>query len=195
MFECANVLNVMQIVQTSVHVRFGPYGFTLLDLLSDILTNLSMRGTIYFRASFTRLWGVAVPSCGNVARFHFAHRGNCLVRVDGVDEPIGLAQGDLVIIPHGTAHVLYCGQDPKNTILPLDTVLEASGFNGSGVLVYGGERDAWKDVAVFSLCFHLCKRGIEKLHRLDISPRPSQVWQSFDLKRKLLDRDVGDPRF
>ncbi|MCA0928025.1 cupin domain-containing protein [Ruegeria profundi] len=64
-----------------------------------MLTNLSMRGTIYFRASFTRLWGVAVPSCGNVARFHFAHRGNCLIRVDGVDEPIGLAQGDLVIIP------------------------------------------------------------------------------------------------
>lgn len=110
----------------------------MLDLLSDILTNLSMRGTLYFRTSFTKPWGVAVPSYQNVARFHFAHRGSCLVRVKGVDAPVNVAQGDLIIIPHGTAHDLYCGHDPERTIMPLDTVLEASGFDGSGVLVYGG---------------------------------------------------------
>lgn len=111
----------------------------MLDLLSDILTNLSMRGTIYFRTSFTKPWGVAVPNYKNVARFHFAHRGSCLVRVDGVADPVDLAQGDLVIIPHGAAHDLYCGHDPERTIMPLDTVLETSGFKGTGVLVYGGD--------------------------------------------------------
>lgn len=111
----------------------------MLDLLSDILTNLSMRGTLYFRTSFTRPWGVAVPSYENVARFHFAHRGNCLIRVDGADDIVDLAQGDLVIIPHGASHALYCGHEPKKTIMPLDAVLEASGFDGSGVLVFGGE--------------------------------------------------------
>ena len=111
----------------------------MLDLLSDVLTNLSMRGTIYFRTSFTKPWGVAVPRYENVARFHFAHRGNCLVHVDGVTDPVDLAQGDLVIIPHGAPHALYCGHEPDKTIMPLDTVLETSGFDGSGVLVYGGE--------------------------------------------------------
>lgn len=111
----------------------------MLDLLSDILTNLSMRGTLYFRTSFTKPWGVAVPSYENVARFHFAHRGQCLVHVDGTKEPISLAQGDLVIIPHGASHALYCGHEPEITIMPLDKVLEASGFDGSGVLVFGGE--------------------------------------------------------
>lgn len=111
----------------------------MLDLLSDILTNLSMRGTIYFRTSFTKPWGVAVPSYENVARFHFAHRGNCLVRVDGVEKIVDLAQGDLVIIPHGAAHALYCGHDPEHTIMPLDAVLKSSGFAGTGTLVYGGE--------------------------------------------------------
>ncbi len=139
MFECACVPNIVQIVQTSVQQRIGPYDPDMLDLLSDILTNLSMRGTIYFRTSFTKPWGVAVPRYQNVARFHFAHRGSCLVRVDGVDEPIDLAQGDLVIIPHGAPHALYCGNNPEHTIMPLDQVLEASGFSGSGVLVYGGE--------------------------------------------------------
>ncbi|MGC3937950.1 AraC family transcriptional regulator [Roseobacter sp. EG26] len=110
----------------------------MLDLLSDILTNLSMRGTLYFRTSFTKPWGVAVPSYENVARFHFVNRGSCLIAVDGVDDPVCLEQGDLVIIPHGASHDLYCGHDPENTILPLDTVLEKSGYDGSGVLVYGG---------------------------------------------------------
>ena len=113
----------------------------MLDLLSDILTKLSVRGTLYFRTSFTVPWGVAVPGYENVARFHFAHRGNCLIAVDGIEKPVLLMQGDLIIIPHGAAHSLYCGQSPDQTILPLDTVLEKSGYEGSGVLVHGGNED------------------------------------------------------
>ncbi len=111
----------------------------MLDLLSHILTNLSMSGTLYFRTSFTKPWGVAVPKYQNVARFHFAHRGSCLVRIEGTDTIVDLAQGDLLIIPHGAPHSLYCGHEPEETILPLDTVLKESGYDGSGVLVYGGD--------------------------------------------------------
>lgn len=111
----------------------------MLDLLSHILTKISMQGTLYFRTSFSKPWGVAVPSYENVARFHFAHRGACLVRVDGTDTIVDLAQGDLLIIPHGAPHSLYCGHEAEKTILPLDAVLEKSGYDGSGVLVYGGE--------------------------------------------------------
>lgn len=111
----------------------------MLDLLSHILTSLSMRGTLYFRTSFTKPWGVAVPNYENVARFHFAHRGSCLVRIEGTDGTVDLAQGDLVIIPHGASHSLYCGHEPEKTIMPLDAVLERTGYDGSGVLVYGGD--------------------------------------------------------
>ncbi|MGB0506045.1 MAG: cupin domain-containing protein, partial [Pikeienuella sp.] len=44
----------------------------MLDLLSDILTRLSVKGALYFRTSFTPPWGVEVPAFENVARFHFA---------------------------------------------------------------------------------------------------------------------------
>lgn len=111
----------------------------MLDLLSDILTNMSMRGTLYFRTSFTKPWGVAVPSFENVARFHFAHRGSCLVSVDGVADPVSLEQGDLIIIPHGASHDLYCGFEPERTVMPLDDVLVRSGFTGTGALVHGGD--------------------------------------------------------
>ena len=113
----------------------------MLDLLSDILTKLSVKGTLYFRTSFTTPWGIAVPDYENVARFHFVHRGSCLVMVEGAEKPVSLAQGDLIIIPHGAAHSLYCAQTPKGAILPLDTVLEETGFDGTGVLVHGGGGD------------------------------------------------------
>lgn len=130
---------IVQIVQFSVHAAGCAYVGFMLDLLSDILTNLSLRGTLYFRTSFTKPWGVAVPRYENVARFHFAHRGQCLLQVEGGAEPVVLAQGDLAIIPHGAPHALYCGHAPEQTIMPLDRVLAQAGFDGSGVLVYGGD--------------------------------------------------------
>ncbi len=108
-----------------------------MDLLSDILGRLRLKGTLYFRTSFTSPWGVKVPSYKNVARFHFVHKGRCLVRVEGVEDAVLLEQGDLIVIMRGESHTLYC--DPKTELdsLPLDEVLEKSGFSGKGSLVYG----------------------------------------------------------
>lgn len=114
--------------------------FHMLDYLSDILTRLSLRGTLYFRTSFTEPWGVRVPAYRDVARFHFAHRGEALVRIAGVKTPVHLAQGDLILVPHGTAHVLSCRHTGPDDALPLDDVLSQSGFPGHGTLVWGGEQ-------------------------------------------------------
>ena len=114
------------------------YGVDMLDLLSDILTRLSVKGTLYFRTSFTAPWGVEVPAFENVARFHFAHRGNCIIRLTETGETVKVAQGDLVIIPHGAGHSLYCHTTLPENVMKLDRVLEESGYTGEGVLVHGG---------------------------------------------------------
>ncbi len=111
----------------------------MLETLSDILSRLQLAGTLYFRTSFTSPWGVAVPDYENVARFHYAHRGECMLRIAETGETVRVAQGDLVIIPHGAAHDLFCGYTTDPAVLPLDRVLEQSGFAGHGVLVHGGE--------------------------------------------------------
>ncbi|SLN49496.1 HTH-type transcriptional regulator YesS [Roseovarius albus] len=109
------------------------------DLLSDILMQLSLKGTLYFRTSFRQPWGVRVPSYSNVARFHFVHRGECLIKHEKGGDVLRLAQGDLVIIPNGAGHVLYCHPDTETKALPLETVMEKSGYDGTGVLYYGGD--------------------------------------------------------
>jgi len=108
-----------------------------MDLLSAILTQLKLSGTLYFRTSFTSPWSIRVPEYEKVARFHYVQRGRCFVRISDTSQPVILETGDLIIIPHGSAHTLYC--DPKNEkhVVQLDKVIEDSGFDGSGTLVYG----------------------------------------------------------
>ena len=108
-----------------------------MDLLSDILSRMKLSGTLYFRTSFTSPWGLRVPAFENVSRFHFVHRGRCLVRIDPEKEPIQLEKGDLIIITRGAAHTLYCAAETEENALPLDKMLEESGFTGNGTLVYG----------------------------------------------------------
>lgn len=113
----------------------------MLDLLSDILTRLSLKGALYFRTSFTPPFGVQVPAYRNVARFHYAHRGECLVHVPEAGETVRVAQGDIIVVPHGAAHTLLCRHSDPLEALPLDRVLEVAGYKGDGVLVYGGDED------------------------------------------------------
>lgn len=108
-----------------------------MDLLSDVLSRLRLTGTLYFRTSFTSPWGVKVPPFENVSRFHYAHVGRCFVRVQGEDKPVLLEQGDLVIITRGASHTLYCDPSTENQALQLDKMVEVSGFDGTGTLVYG----------------------------------------------------------
>lgn len=114
----------------------------MLDYLSDILNRLSLEGTLYFKTSFTEPWGVTVPSFQNVARFHYVHKGDCIVNVVNSDKRIHLRQGDLVLVPHGASHTLTCRLTNPHEAPPLDDVLQKSGYDGNGLLVYGGVEPA-----------------------------------------------------
>ena len=108
-----------------------------MDVLSDILSRLGVKGTLYFRTSFTSPWSIRVPSFEDVARFHFAHKGSCFVRIAPSQDLVLLEQGDLVIIPRGAEHSLFCDKRTEDLAVHLDTVVEESGFSGRGALVYG----------------------------------------------------------
>ncbi len=134
----------------------------MLDLLSDILTRLSLRGTLYFRTSFTPPFGVQVPAFENVARFHFVQRGELKVHVSTTGETLRLRQGDLILIPHGAAHALLCNAVRPVDALPLEQVLDRAGYKGDGVLVYGGaeqDRDTQLICGHFSFAGPAGRRG------------------------------------
>jgi Cupin len=106
-----------------------------MDVLSDILRTIRIQGSFYFRTAFSAQWGIVVPRCGNVARYHMVTRGICWVTVEGVPEPVRLESGDLIVIPHGAQHCL--ADDLETPVVSVDEVVRQSGFAGEGPLIWG----------------------------------------------------------
>lgn len=107
-----------------------------MDALTDILNSLRLKGRLYFRTELTAPWGIHVPYQQNVARFHIVIRGNGWLRVEDQSDVVPMANGDLVVIPHGAGHDIM--DIPDTPSRPLDDVLAEVNYTGIGAMLYGG---------------------------------------------------------
>lgn len=74
-----------------------------MDVLTDVLDTLRLKSSVYYRSDIATVnWSLHFkPTRG--AMFHMLDRGSCYVTVEGSD-PVLLQQGDLVVLPAGSAH-------------------------------------------------------------------------------------------
>ncbi len=107
-----------------------------MDILTDILSGMKFQSSFYFRTDLTAPWSVYVPPKGSVSRFHVVTHGQGWLHVDGQAERLPIANGDLVIIPHGAGHTIM--DDVNSPARPLDDVLAEVSYIGTGPLIYGG---------------------------------------------------------
>ncbi len=155
-----------------------------MDVLTDVLRTLELRGTLYFRTEFSAPWSVHVPVEGNACRFHIVTHGDCHVSLPSTGQHVALSKGDLVFVPHGSAHVLC--DSPETPPAPLEGVLAEAEFSGEGPLAYGGGG---------SMCLLVCGHFTfkkEVLHPiLDALPRllhvPASESYSFGWLDSLMD--------
>lgn len=97
-----------------------------MDVLSDVLRECRVEGSVFCRFELGTAWAVAYPA-GDIAAFHVVTQGDCVLEVtagpDGAPVPRtrhALAEGDLVVLPHGHAHVLRDGPlDPPRDGAPV----------------------------------------------------------------------------
>ncbi len=132
-----------------------PSGYLMvadMDVLDDIFATVGLQGSFYFRTHFSPPWSVQVPQLAGAARFHLVVRGECYVTTDdGV--PARLGPGDLALIPAGRAHII--SHTPDAAAAPLESVLVEAGYEGEGVLVYGGANES---AATQLVCGHFAFR-------------------------------------
>ncbi|WP_298232995.1 AraC family transcriptional regulator [uncultured Azohydromonas sp.] len=87
-----------------------------LDPLSDVLRSVRLRGSVFFHVSCRDEWsawappsqelGPAVmPGADHVIEYHLFVKGSGWVAVEG-EPPLRLSAGDIVMLPHGDAHVV-----------------------------------------------------------------------------------------
>lgn len=86
------------------------------DVLSDLLRGVRLRGAVFYHISCRDQWSAeapaareiaeaVMPGAGHVMEYHMIARGQGWAAVQGV-APARLAAGDVVIFPHGDAHVM-----------------------------------------------------------------------------------------
>ncbi len=105
-----------------------------MDILSDVLRALELRGTAYFRADFRSPWGMALQT-RQFSNFHLVLAGSCWC--DGPDGLSTLGAGDMVVYPHGMPHRLLAG--PDSDAEPAQRFLESRRTLPGGTLEFGGD--------------------------------------------------------
>lgn len=105
-----------------------------MDALTDILRSLRLSGGVYFRCELSAPWGMDIWQTA-VAEFHVVARGSCWLKMAAEDKPICLEAGDVVVFPHGHAHVLL--DAPDSVALPAETIIGNQKIEHYGPVVYG----------------------------------------------------------
>src|ERR1043165_8378784 len=90
-----------------------------MDVLSEVLRVVRLEGALFFNAEFSAPWCLSEPrsnaiasylspEAGHLILYHFLTEGRAYARLpDGRQEE--LTAGDIVIFPHGDAHLLGNG--------------------------------------------------------------------------------------
>ena len=86
------------------------------DTLSDVLRSVRLRGAVFYCVSYGSEWAVGAPASKDIAdsvvpgaehvmEYHVITKGHGWAAIAG-EPPVRLAAGDVVMFPHGDAHVL-----------------------------------------------------------------------------------------
>ena len=106
-----------------------------MDLFSEILQAVKLRGTVYFHAGFQSPWGMKIPA-GQYANYHIVTSGECWVETDTTPQPILLQKGDMIMFPRGDSHSLV--DSPHSNVVSADELLNNPRETNSNEMVFGG---------------------------------------------------------
>src|SRR6185369_1406109 len=81
-----------------------------MDVLSDVLDTVRLSSTVFVRTEISPPWGMRSKPREHFA-FHVVSRGTCWLDVDGLPDPVPVAEGDVVVITPGRAHTLRSSPD------------------------------------------------------------------------------------
>jgi AraC-like DNA-binding protein len=159
-----------------------------MDVLSEVLKVVKLQGAMFFNGEFSSPWGFYSPPSGTVAPYvasgarhviiyHLLTEGRASARlVDG--QGINLEVGDIVIFPHGDAHVLENGRPTK----AVDMVKELARIFSQGLKLsrHGGGGDITKFVCGFMGCeprlSQVFLSGLPPVFKVSIRNDASGIW-------------------
>src|SRR6266545_366836 len=159
-----------------------------MDVLSEVLRVVRLEGALFFNGEFSAPWSLREPpssaitpyfssEAGHLILYHFLTEGRAYARLlEGGREE--LTAGDVVIFPHGDAHVLGNGSPEK----PMDALQMFAKNLTQGVKLarFGGGGEITRFVCGYMLCeprlSEVFLASLPKMLKVRVTNEPSGQW-------------------
>jgi AraC-like DNA-binding protein len=166
-----------------------------MDALSEILQSVKMEGAVFYNAEFTAPWGFRSPPTCEVMAFlhkgpkhmilyHLLLEGQARCHVENSTHALDLMPGDIVVVPHGDAHVFSNGS--PRTIIDNGKHLEAVFSQGLVLSRSGGGGEPTRFVCGYMECDpELCKTflgGLPPVFKVNIRNDDAGKWLENSIK-------------
>ncbi len=165
-----------------------------MDVLSEVLRVVRLEGALYFNGEFSAPWCVSTPrsalmapylypEAGHLIIYHFLTEGRAYARLPGGRRE-ELTAGDILILPHGDAHVLGNGSPEK----PLDSLQMFSKNLTQGLKFasFGGGGEVARFVCGFMACdprlSEVFLAGLPKMLIVHVADEPSGQWLANSIR-------------
>ena len=105
------------------------------DVLTDVMEQVRLEGTVYFSAELHAPWGISIVRSGR-APFYAVTAGECELQVGRRGAVRRVRAGDFVLLPNAAPHVVRSGRDAL--VVPFDTWLQAHPMDRRGGTRHAG---------------------------------------------------------
>ena len=161
-----------------------------MDILTDVLDRVRLKGTVLFHYEFGSPWSVALPRSPD-AIFHYLSRGSAGIALE--DGPtIQMAEGDFILVVCGEPHVLRSGRRTK----PIPLVNLDRWPAHVGLVHHGGGRKPFSTMICgrFSLSHPTPSKVLELLPPvLHLKPAADRQWLETILQRMVTEAALQRP--
>ena len=159
-----------------------------MDALSEVLHSVKLEGAVFYNAEFTAPWGFRSPPSREVAAFlhkakhviiyHLLIDGRAQTEVVESAQRIDLVPGDIVIFPHGSAHIISNGCPP--CIIDNGKHLKEMFSQGMTLARAGGGGEPTRLVCGYLGCDQEVSRsflgGLPPMFKINIRNDPAGQW-------------------
>jgi AraC-like DNA-binding protein len=165
-----------------------------MDVLSEVLRVVKLEGALFFNAEFSAPWCLSSarsttiapflsPEAGHLILYHFLTEGRAYARLpEGRREE--LTAGDIVVFPHGDAHLLGNGS-PEKPVQSLQTFAKKL-TQGLQPARFGGGGEVTRFVCGFLACqprlSDVFLSGLPPMLKVHVVKEPSGQWLEHSIR-------------
>jgi AraC-like DNA-binding protein len=177
-----------------------------MEVLSEVLKAVKLNGAMFYNAEFSAPWAARSVDARTVTSylsrnsqhviiFHLLTEGRGYAHIEGDDRPLPLNAGDILIVPHGDAHIL--GNGPPVPPVERAQVLEQVLSQGLKVSRMGGGGEVTKFICGYMSCDPELSRvflgGLPPIMKVSIRDDTSGQWLEHSIRHSVDNVDPSRP--